>query len=275
MFRLGIMTDEISEDFAHALAVIEELGVRVIELHSLWEKNICELESHELGRALRLVQQRGFHVSDIATLFLRCPLDDDDAYDQHMRMLERGFRIAELFDTPLVRCFSGWRTETPFQQWDLLLERLTLPVRMAERAGITLAFENVRSCHIGTGAETARLMELVDSPSLRVIWDPANALVSGERQPYPDGYERVKPWIVHVHVKDARVEPDGSFRWLPIGEGQVDYAGQLQALARDGYTGVVSLETHYQPADGTREQGSRESFHGLQTILRKLGLRPE
>ena len=82
---------------------------------------------------------------------------------------------------------------------------------MAESAGVTLAFENVRSCNIGTGAETARLMETVNSPNLRVIWDPGNAYVSGEARPYPDGYEVVKPWIVHVHVKDAGAGPRRQF----------------------------------------------------------------
>ena len=140
---------------------------------------------------------------------------------------------------------------------------------------MTLAFENVRSCNIGTGAETARLME--DSQLaeyLRVIWDPGNAYVSGEAQPYPDGYEVVKPWIVHVHVKDAVLGPDGSSVWKPIGAGRVDYVGQLKALAEDGYEGVVSLETHYFPENGTREQGSRESFAGLQAILSEQGIVP-
>ena len=245
MFSLGVMTDEVSQDFAHALDVIEEFGVHTIELHSMWDKNICDLDSHELTQVLHMVRQRGFAVCDIASLFLRCPIDDLDAYNEHITILERSIQIAPLFECQLVRCFSFWREDDLETHWDTILERLELPVRMAESAGVTLAFENVRSCNIGTGVETARLMETINSPNLRVIWDPGNAYVSGEARPYPDGYEVVKPWIVHVHVKDAVLGPDGSSVWKPIGAGKVDYAGQLRALAEDGYEGVVSLETHY------------------------------
>lgn len=273
MFTLSVLTDEIDQDFAHALDVAEEWGLRTVELHKLWGKNICDLEPAELTRALRMVRERGLSVSAIDSLFLRCPIADEAAYAEHIGILERSFRLAELFRTPLVRCFSFWRQDTLAQHWDLLLERLELPVRLAERAGLTLGFENVKSCLVGTGAETRDLMLAVNSPALRVIWDIGNALVSGEPRPYPDGYAAVRPWIVHVHVKDALRQPDGSSAWRPIGGGQVDYAGQLAALDRDGYRGVIALETHYQPAGGSKEQGSRESFAGLLAALKALGLR--
>jgi sugar phosphate isomerase/epimerase len=34
----------------------------------------------------------------------------------------------------------------------------------------------------------------------------------------------------------------------PVGEGDLDVRGQLAALANDGYTRFVSLETHWRPA---------------------------
>ena len=111
MFTLGVMTDEVSQDFAHALDVIEEFGVRTLELHSIWDKNICDLDSHELTQVLRMVRRRGFAVCDIASLFLRCPIDDLDAYNEHVKILERSIQIAPLFDCELVRCFSFWRED--------------------------------------------------------------------------------------------------------------------------------------------------------------------
>ena len=105
MFSLGVMTDEVSQDIAHALDVIEEFGVRTVELHSMWDKNICDLDSHELTQVLHMVRQRGFAVCDIASLFLRCPIDDLDAYNEHIKILERSIQIAPLFDCQLVRCF--------------------------------------------------------------------------------------------------------------------------------------------------------------------------
>ena len=33
--------------------------------------------------------------------------------------------------------------------------------------------------------------------------------------------------------------------WCPLGEGVIDWRGQMEALVRDGYNGWISLETHW------------------------------
>jgi L-ribulose-5-phosphate 3-epimerase len=82
-------------------------------------------------------------------------------------------------------------------------------------------------------------------PNLKVVWDPANAYVSGET-PFPDGYRRLPvERIAHVHAKDCRVEGHRPI-WCALGEGGIDWKGQIRALADDGYKGWISLETHWQ-----------------------------
>ena len=51
----------------------------------------------------------------------------------------------------------------------------------AARHGVTIGLENEHACNIATGAETARVLAALDHPNLKVVWDPANALVSGEK----------------------------------------------------------------------------------------------
>ncbi|HEV2471106.1 MAG TPA: sugar phosphate isomerase/epimerase, partial [Chthonomonadales bacterium] len=141
-----------------------------------------------------------------------------------------------------------------------------------------LVLENEAACYIGTGAEAARVAAEINSPWLKLVWDPGNAFYAGER-PYPDGYEAVKPWIAHIHAKDARLveTPNHGLQpvWCVIGTGEIDYAGQVAALKRDGYGGSISLETHYIPATGsgpggkgTAEEGSRPCLAALQALLR-------
>ena len=55
-----------------------------------------------------------------------------------------------------------------------------------------------------------------------------------------------------------------------MGEGVVDWAGQLRALKRDGYHYAVSLETHWRGA-GTPEASTRVSFAGLKKALEQAG----
>ena len=44
-----------------------------------------------------------------------------------------------------------------------------------------IGLENEHACNIATGAETARVLAALDHPNLQVVWDPANAVVSGEK----------------------------------------------------------------------------------------------
>ena len=46
--------------------------------------------------------------------------------------------------------------------------------------------------------------------------------------------------------------------------------GQYRALKKDGYNGVVSLETHWRGA-GTPEESSRQSMAGMKELLRRAG----
>ncbi|MDG0810103.1 sugar phosphate isomerase/epimerase family protein [Cohnella rhizosphaerae] len=83
----------------------------------------------------------------------------------------------------------------------------------------------------------AELVREVDSPALRALWDPGNEAHAG-KEAYPLGYETIKPYAAHVHLKDACAGPDGKARCVPLGSGDVPVIAQLRALAADGYEGL-------------------------------------
>jgi len=118
---------------------------------------------------------------------------------------------------------------------------------LAERAakrGLIIGLENEHACNIATGAESAKALAAVKHESLKLVWDPANALCSGEN-PFPDGYRKLPvDRIVHVHTKDCHMEGHKPV-WGPLGTRSVDWKGQVAALLADGYQGWLSLETHW------------------------------
>jgi sugar phosphate isomerase/epimerase len=63
---------------------------------------------------------------------------------------------------------------------------------------------------------------------------------------------------------------DGSFEWAAMGRGIIDYVGQFRAMLQAGYSGTMSLETHWRGA-GTEEESSRQSFAGMKELLNKAG----
>ncbi|MDA1191655.1 MAG: sugar phosphate isomerase/epimerase [Candidatus Poribacteria bacterium] len=269
-FRLGVLTDEISQDLVEAIEIAKRWGIENIELHGVWGKNVCHLNDAELSDVLRIVRRSGMPVTCIDSLTLRCDLDNDDEYAEHIAHMKRSIEIAPLFGTNLVRLFSFWKIADPTDDtWERIWSKLELPVRLAEREGIVLGFENVSSGNIGTSADLERLFAEFDSPALQLIWDPANACASGDERSALEGYRAVKDRVVHVHVKDIDFI-NGERTWLPIGQGRVDYPPFFRELKADGYDGVVALETHYRPANGSSIDGSEASFKGLLAELATL-----
>jgi sugar phosphate isomerase/epimerase len=194
-------------------------------------------------------------------------------FDDQPRLARRAFDIAERMGARIVRVFSYWRSVDPDACFDRVASSLReLADRAAERS-LIVGIENEHACNIATGAETARLLAAVDHPALRVIWDPANAFVAGE-VPYPQGYACIPiSRIAHVHAKDCTVANQVP-TFGPLGEmgpGSVDWRGQLAALARDGYRGTVSLETHWKGPNGDKFQGSMICGRNLQEMIRHAG----
>ncbi len=281
MFELGIITDEISQQFETALDRMVDWGIPYAELRGLWGQNVSELSSDDLRRAQRELDARGLKVCGIASPFFKCELTggqalqtgmmhlaQDRALDEQRVVLQRCIEAAHLFETPFIRVFAFWRRGpvTP-EIADRIRDLFHAPLALAREAGVTLLLENEHDCYFSTGEETAPFIASLADEGLRAVWDPGNAFCAGEERPYPDGYEALKPWIVHVHLKDPRRSASGGHDWMPLGQGDLDLLGQLNALNRDGYTGVLSIETHYAPEGGTPEQGSHETLLGLRDLI--------
>ncbi|MQY59033.1 MAG: sugar phosphate isomerase/epimerase, partial [Clostridia bacterium] len=79
MWKVGVFTDEISQDFEYALAVAKELGAGYVELRSMWGKNLVDLSSSELEKAKELIKKSNLKVSIIASPFFKCHLKKKEA----------------------------------------------------------------------------------------------------------------------------------------------------------------------------------------------------
>jgi L-ribulose-5-phosphate 3-epimerase len=280
-FRIAAITDEFSPDLDIALRSMSEVGMTGAELRMVFGKNIVDLSDEELERAIAMVRTHGMEIISIASPLLKCTLPDApdvDArfqqdsfaakhrFEDQPRLTARVFEIARITGAKIVRVFSYWRTVRPEACFDRVVEALRQLAVQAAEHGVTIGIENEHACNIATGEETARLLAAVEHPNLKVVWDPANALVSGEI-PFPEGYGRMPvSRIVHVHAKDCRVS-DHKPEFGPLGEMGIDWRGQIAALARDRYAGWISLETHWPGPAGDKHAGSVICGRNLQKLV--------
>lgn len=248
MFSLAVFTDEVSQDLSVVLNLAQQYHLDGIEIRSIWDKPPHELSASDTDRVKGMVNDAGMKVFGIAAPFFKCDIESDDDYREHLDILRSCIRLAHAVDTSLIRVFAFWRQGSPDGYWDKIIDRYQEPIRIAESEGIILGLENEASTLIGTGLETRQFIDRIDSPTVRPIWDPCNELFADNGEsPYPDGYNHIKNDIIHVHIKDGvKDTPDGPV-CVPMCKGDIDYRGQFAALMEDGYTGCLSLETHWRP----------------------------
>jgi L-ribulose-5-phosphate 3-epimerase len=258
-FRIAAITDEFSPDLATALDAMKPIGMTGAELRIIGGKNIMDLTPDELRQAKDLLDSKGFEVISIASPLLKCVLPDapeiDTRFQQDVfaakltfedqpRLNEHAFKVAQFFGARIIRVFSYWRTVEPDRCFDPITRALERLCADAARENVIIGLENEHACNVGTALEAGRVLRSVCHPNLALVWDPANALVAGEN-PFPHGYDLLpKDRIAHVHAKDCHMEGHTPI-WGPLGTRSVDWKGQISALIRDGYSGWLSLETHW------------------------------
>jgi L-ribulose-5-phosphate 3-epimerase len=265
-YRRCVITDEISQDIERAIALALEFGLEGLEIRSVWDKTIHELNDDELARLKRLADEAGLAIPAVAPPFLKCRIDSPDEWTQHRRILERTFRAADRLGARIVRGFTFWRQDSYLDHWERIVDAYLAVVPAIEQSDLTVAIENEGACMIGTTEPLVRLVREINSRHVRALWDPANGFHDGERA-YPDAYQRVISETVHIHVKDGRITGDRHEHAI-LGDGQVGLGDVFGALARDSFDQWVSLETHYRPnaieADFRRPGGRAFSESGEQ-----------
>jgi sugar phosphate isomerase/epimerase len=280
-FPIAAITDEFSPDIEKATTSMHEIGMTGAELRMVFGKNIIDLTDDELDRACDIARAHGLQIISIASPLLKCVLPDappvDERFQQDMfaskntiadqpRLTRRAFEIAKKSGAGIIRVFSYWRTVDPDQCFDRVVSALRDLAEQAAQHNVMIGLENEHACNVATAAETARVLAAVDHPNLKVVWDPANAYVAGEKA-FPDGY-RLLPVnrIVHVHAKDCRMDGHKA-TWGALGECDVDWKGQVQALVDDGYHGYISLETHWPGPGGDKHMASMICGRNLKSLV--------
>jgi sugar phosphate isomerase/epimerase len=255
-----------------------------IELRSMWGKNVTELSAAQIEEAQKILKKYNLQVTDIASpLFKtdwpgapRSPYGSkgdlhgaaEATFKEQDEILARSISLARQFKTGKVRCFDFWRLDDVAPYRAAIDEKLRSAAETAGKQGILLVLENEFACNTATSRESARTMNAIPTPHLALNWDPANAVMRGELDAFPAGWNAIpKNRIHHCHCKNAVKNAEGKIEWSPVGQGIIDWAAQFRALKRLGYRDAVSLETHWHGA-ATPEESSRISWAGMKQALK-------
>jgi sugar phosphate isomerase/epimerase len=288
----SIITDQISDHLSEAIPIIKKEGYTSVELHNIDDKSIEELNEEEARQVHAMLEEAGLSVSCLSsTIFFLCPLYEDNKVSlfnphfhairgdvsKHLEYLRQACHTAHILNCRRIRLFPFRfpdQKKPPFGTEEDIERIITFArraVRIAAEEDIELVMENCPYSYLPRGRMTLRVIQAVDSPFLKLLWDPANAY-RAVTDNLPDEYrngslneelEKIYPYIGHVHVKNYHYVTGLAkpFVHVPLAEGDIDFSSLLNNLNEKKYEGAVSLEAE------TDREGTILSMRSLRQIL--------
>lgn len=129
--------------------------------------------------------------------------------------------------------------ETSYRDaWTRSQQQIRKLIPLAQELGVVIAVEEVWNKFLLSPLEFATYVDEFNSPSVKVWFDVGNVVFYG----YPQDWIRtLGKRIVKVHLKDFKRERD-SYKWVNLGDGDIDWTEVRKAFAEVGYSGSATTE---------------------------------
>ena len=237
------------KDFDYAIRMTRELELNYLEPEMMTGRcllnvygycNITSLEDDPMDMRRR-IEKAGLKVPCLSTHSNL--MDTEYGVDY----LKRAIRYAYILGTPIVNTAEGpkpgWMTDD--DAFRIMKYNLDTLLKMAENYDVTITIEP-HGVYTTNAEGLLRIMELSDSGRLRINFDTGNVTIAGNDA--VETLKRVMAYVVHVHLKDVKLEQreggheTGVTAGVALGDGDVDLPGCIAVLRENDYNGVLSIE---------------------------------
>ena len=239
----GMPTIPIDVSIAH----LAFLGFDGIELTIIqrFTTELSTLDSTERKRIASLLEEHNLALPAIAAHSNLMDVDVE-SHKRNMWRLKGGvdlaIDLAQGDNIAAVNTTTGGKPGEWDTKKDFLCERVGELVDYAASKGVIIAMEPHIGAIIDTPAKVLELLEIIDSPYLKVNFDISHFDIVGMST--EETVSALAPVSVHTHVKDQRgISPD--FEFLIPGEGEFDYVEYLKAMQEHGYDGFITAEVSF------------------------------
>lgn len=247
---IAIVSDEITNDFREAVRYGISWGIKKYEIRNLKSGRVPDIDESEVEDVVRCIEENDIQVTALSPGLFKLPVTNTVEIEKQITdALPRTIQLAKKVGANIIIVFGFQRMndDPPTAEQshiDQARKYLNEAARITAEQRMIVTIENEPGFWCDSGSNTLKILEAVNSLSLKSNWDPANAYGCGE-EPFPDGYNLIKNWIGNVHVKDTTC---GSLvQCVPVGKGKIDWENQLRSLVHDDLIEHVTIETHCSP----------------------------
>ena len=245
MIITGI-ADEGSPEIEEQIRIHQELGWQTIELRLIGDTNICSVNEETFDRTFAALEKADMKAVCFASGIANWARPITADFSQDVEELKRAAPRMRRMGTRYIRIMSYPNDGLDEKEWrNEAIRRLAELSRIASGEGIILVHENCSGWGAATAENQKILIQEVDSPSLRIVFDTGNPVAEGHpAEETWDFYQEAKPFIEHIHIKDCKKNQDGEIIYTYPAEGWSMVPDILADALGSGYQGAFSIEPH-------------------------------
>ncbi len=199
-----------------------------------------EFSSDEnINASLKLAADKNLKFVDLGS---SAELHHADAAERQKNLddAKRFIDLAQKLQCPYIRVFPN---QLPKDQdrnvtIDLIIKGLLELGEYAKGSNVTVLMES--HGELVQSADLQKIMQSAEHPHVGMIWDVVN-MWSATKEPPKLVYEKLKKYIRHTHIKDAKLV-DGKEQYTLLGKGETPIFEAIDILYNDGYKGYYSFE---------------------------------
>ena len=231
-------------DFQKIISFAAEHGYTGIEmrgiLHELDLPKCKEFNSvQNISTTLSQMKEKGLVFVDLgssATMHFADATERKKHLDDGKRFID----LAQQINCPNVRVYPNNfpKDQDKNATMDLIVKGLVELGDYAKASKVNVLMEThgdaVRS------EDLERIMQSANHPQVGLVWDISN-MWTITKEPPAEVYKRLKKYIRHAHIKDAKMV-DGKPQYVLLGQGEVPIFEAIDLLSKGGYKGYYSFE---------------------------------
>ncbi len=240
-----------------------QLGWKFIEARSIDGTNITDLSDEQFDVVCQKLSDAGIRINCFGSAIANWATDprSEQDFENSLAALKRAIPRMQRLGTRYLRGMSfgivrDAQPDSPEIE-KVVIRKLKQFVSLCEEAGVYYLHENCMNFGGLSHEHTLRLVDAIQSPWFRLIFDTGNPVGSDRRigiPPYPkqsswEFYQNVREFIEYVHIKDCifLAETGQIFPQLQHtfpGEGNGFVREIVSDLLKNGYDGGFSIEPH-------------------------------
>jgi len=231
--------------------LVREVGFDAIEGQTVSDEH----EAEEIKKAADDAKVRIHSVMNMAHWENPLSSSDPAVVEKSLEGMRTSLRNAKLWGAETVLLVPAVvNAQTSYREaWTRSQKQIRKLIPLAEELKVIIAIEEVWNKFLLSPLEMPRYVDEFQTPWVKAYFDVGNVVLYG----YPQDWIRnLGKRIAKVHIKDFKRLEDG-YRWVNLGDGDIDWPAVRKAFADVGYTGYATTELEGGDEAYLRDVGQR------------------